>query len=223
MTNNQRLILNKKKINDYDVTHPKEKMFQIDNVLYSYKRLLSIVEFHGGKKNLSKLYKFFSNDVHEIYDNRYNYYDTKGNYIDGGRFDEDYKGGVDSYKLIDIMSGLGRTFDVVDIDDFGYPWLAFPNVFNLVSDGGVLFLTMPTRAQLTRSKVTYETLKHHNVLGDNEKLAYIKYFQRKARDRNKFIQIKSIIKLSKHMWRFAIIVNSSIRPSEFPILSEKEI
>jgi len=120
--------------------HPDEKIMQIKDVLGEICGWgdLSILELFAGQGNLTKIYAEYG----EVIANEY-----KGEVFD--KLTENVKdcalvhcNKVDSYLDFHQLIALKQTFDVVDLDPYGFPNRFFPDVFLLI-EKGVMFVTMP--------------------------------------------------------------------------------
>ena len=109
----------RQKNNNDDAHHPKQKKEQIKKFL-SHKKNLKILELFAGQKNLSPLYEEFG---------------------DLDKYDKKLKTG-DSFKVFHELISKNKTYDVVDIDPYGFPSRFFPDVFLLIKDG-LMFMTFP--------------------------------------------------------------------------------
>lgn len=106
--------------NHKEVHHPKEKINQINNVLFNCENL-NILELFAGQGNCTESYKKYGNVI--TYDKKY--LKTGDSFIEYHRLIADKK-----------------KFDVIDLDPYGFPNRFFPDIFLLI-DKGFLFLTMP--------------------------------------------------------------------------------
>ena len=98
--------------------HSAEKVRQLKDFTQYLKG--SILEVFAGKGNLTDYYKEFGKVTAM----------TKDEF--GSSFDAIYK-----------LRGERKTFDVIDIDSYGYPDLFFPVVFELMNDECFLVFTFP--------------------------------------------------------------------------------
>lgn len=113
------IIRRKQRSNDEEVHHPKEKTDQIKKVLDGRSNL-SILELFSGRGNLTKVYE---------------------KYGEVEKYDK-ILGTGDSYLLFHKLIYEKRTFDVIDIDPYGFPNRFYPDIFLLIKDG-VMFITTP--------------------------------------------------------------------------------
>ena len=114
----QRRIRARQAMDSAAVTHPSEKTQQLYRVLdYCPK---SVLEVFAGSGQLTQVYEDLGSQV-TAWDKRL--------------------GTGDSY--LNLLQRAGsETYDVVDIDPYGFPSRAFPHVFLYLTDG-YLFLTFP--------------------------------------------------------------------------------
>ena len=112
----------KQALHDDDVHHPAEKIHQIREFLPKREQPYEILElFAGGEDgNLSKVYREFG--TVERYDKKL--------------------GTGDSFLQIHRLIWERKTFDVVDLDPYGFPSRMFPHVFQLMDDS-FFFMTFP--------------------------------------------------------------------------------
>ena len=99
--------------------HPKEKILQLER-FNNYLNNADILEVFGGQGNLTKYYKKFG-EVTAM---------TKKEF--GSSFDAIYQ-----------MRADRRSWDVIDVDSYGYPDLFFPIVFDLMKEEALLIFTFP--------------------------------------------------------------------------------
>jgi hypothetical protein len=113
------IVRAKQSINSDEVHHPKLKQAQIQRLLTgnNYK----ILELFAGQGNLTKVYSEFGT-------------------VDC--FDKKSLNTGDSYRVFHRLISESKTYDVVDIDPYGFPNRFFPDVFLLI-ESGYLFVTMP--------------------------------------------------------------------------------
>jgi hypothetical protein len=114
-----KLIRNKQKVNCDSYHHPSEKIAQLEK----FKHFISkgeILEVFAGKGNLTEWYKIQGNVTPM----------TKEEF--GNSFDAIYK-----------LRGSRKTYNVIDIDSYGYPDRFFPVVFELMKDKCLLIITFP--------------------------------------------------------------------------------
>lgn len=100
--------------------HPKEKREQIENVLEG-KSELNILELFAGQGNTTKIL---------------------GQYGEVQAYDRKYLKTGDSYLVFHRLISEKKTYDVIDLDPYGFPTRFFPDVFLLIEDG-YMFITMP--------------------------------------------------------------------------------
>jgi len=105
--------------NDDSVHHPDEKIMQLDRVLDGEGK--KILELFSGQGNLTNKY----NEYGEV-----DCYDRK--YLKTG----------DSFVVFHRLIGEKKTYDVIDLDPYGFPNRFFPDIFLLIKDG-LLVITMP--------------------------------------------------------------------------------
>ena len=132
----------RKRQSDYcdSAHHPNEKINQIRSVLSEICGWgdLSILEFFAGRGNLTKVYSEYG----EVMANEYKQ-KTFENLIENTKHCAHVKcNRVDSFLDFHQLIALKQTFDVVDLDPYGFPNRMFPDVFLLIKNG-VLFVTMP--------------------------------------------------------------------------------
>jgi hypothetical protein len=100
--------------------HPTEKREQIEQTLKG-NTSLRILELFAGQGNTTKVLEQFG--TVEAYDRKY------------------LKTG-DSYLVFHKLISEKKTYDVIDIDPYGFPTRFLPDVFLLIEDG-YMFVTMP--------------------------------------------------------------------------------
>ena len=123
--------------------HPDAK---IDQVRRCIKGLagwcdLSVLELFAGNGNLTRVYAEYG----EVYANEYKgsvYENLKANTSDLYLVACNR---VDSFKDFHSLIALGQTFDVIDLDPYGFPTRFFPDVCLLI-ENGLMFVTMPKPA-----------------------------------------------------------------------------
>lgn len=71
----------------------------------------------------------------------------------------------DSLRYMHRLLGEGAKFDLVDLDPYGFPTRFFPDVFQLVDDGGLL-VTMPKPGCNHGNHITWQMLRCY--FGDHE-------------------------------------------------------
>jgi len=111
----------KKQKDEYvdEIHHPDEKIRQVRKCLKG--KNLEILELFAGEDgNLTKIYKEYGN----VYP-----YDKK---LNTG----------DSFLVYHDLIFNKKTYDVVDLDPYGFPNRFFPDIYLLIDDG-YLFVTMP--------------------------------------------------------------------------------
>ena len=113
------MIRSKQSGNDASVHHPDEKLAQLDRVLQGKGK--KILELFSGRGNLTKLYE--QHGEVECYDRKY------------------LKTG-DSYIVFHRLIGEKKTYDIIDLDPYGFPNRFFPDIFLLIKYG-LLIVTMP--------------------------------------------------------------------------------
>tara|TARA_R110000868_G_scaffold152302_3_gene376951 strand:- start:1696 stop:2307 length:612 start_codon:yes stop_codon:yes gene_type:complete len=113
------VVRNKQKSNADEVHHPKEKTEQINRFLSGHHHL-SILELFAGCGNLSNVFTQYG--TLEAYDRK-------------------LKTG-DSFLIFHNLIANKKTYDVVDIDPYGFPNRFFPDIF-LLLENGLVFMTMP--------------------------------------------------------------------------------
>jgi len=134
--------LTRKKQNEYsdNLHHPNQKINQIKKVLNEVCGWgdLSILELFAGQGNLTKVYAEYG----EVMANEY-----KGKVFN--KLIENVKecslvqcNKVNSFLDFHQLIALKQTFDVVDLDPYGFPNRLFPDIFLLI-ENGFLFVTMP--------------------------------------------------------------------------------
>jgi hypothetical protein len=117
------VVRNKQSLNSPEVHHPKDKISQIMKVLplrdaqYPYR----ILELFSGRQNLTPTYL------------KYGKVDC---------FDKKYMKTGDSFREFHRLIADKKTYNVIDIDPYGFPCRLFPDLFLLLDDG-YLFVTMP--------------------------------------------------------------------------------
>lgn len=115
------IVRSRQKNNHDDAHHPKEKKEQIKKYLKHKKNLnFKILELFSGCQNLSPLYE---------------------EYGDLDKYDKRLKTG-DSFKVFHDLISKNKTYDVIDLDPYGFPSRFFPDIFLLIKDG-LIFLTFP--------------------------------------------------------------------------------
>lgn len=115
----------KQNSNDPDVHHPKEKILQVGRVMEQFKNEhkgpITTLELFAGQGNLTREYQ--EHGSVEAYDIKY------------------LKTG-DSFLQFHRLIFARRTYQVVDLDPYGFPTRLFPDIFLLIKDG-LLFVTFP--------------------------------------------------------------------------------
>lgn len=110
----------KQSSNSDETHHPHLKKAQILRVL-PQQGSKKTLELFAGRGNLTSLYEQFG---------------------DVDAYDRKYLGTGDSFIVFHRLIHERKTYDVIDIDPYGFPNRFFPDVFLLMSDG-YMFLTMP--------------------------------------------------------------------------------
>ena len=105
--------------NAKSVHHPDEKLSQLDRVLEGENK--NILELFAGQGNLTRKYLEFGE-------------------VDA--FDKKYLKTGDSFVQFHRLIGEKKTYDIIDLDPYGFPNRFFPDIFLLISDG-LLVMTMP--------------------------------------------------------------------------------
>ena len=100
--------------------HPLEKTKQIERVLSGLSNL-HILELFAGQGNLTKLYK-----QHGVVD----------------AFDQKHLQTGDSFVQFHRLIGEQKTYDVIDLDPYGFPSRFMPDIFLLIEHGNI-FITFP--------------------------------------------------------------------------------
>lgn len=113
------VVREKQKLNIDEVHHPSEKKEQITKVLNG-KKDLKILELFCGEGNLTNTYQNFGNVT---------------------CYDKKLKTG-DSFREYHRLIADKKTFDVVDLDPYGFPNRFFPDIYLLINNG-YLFVTCP--------------------------------------------------------------------------------
>jgi len=113
------VIRNKQSLNSVDVHHPRDKADQIIKVLPA--KEYNTLELFAGQGNLTPIYQAYGN-------------------VDS--FDKKYLKTGDSFREFHRLIADGRTYDIIDVDPYGFPCRMFPDLF-LLLDSGYLFVTMP--------------------------------------------------------------------------------
>lgn len=114
-------IVRKKQAENLDeVHHPNEKINQIYKVLSGQKNC-KILELFCGRENLTEHYK---------------------NFGDVDLYDKKYKNTGDSFIEFHRLIADKKTYNVIDLDAYGFPNRFFPDIYMLIDDG-YLFVTMP--------------------------------------------------------------------------------
>lgn len=114
----------KQKENAPDVHHPDEKVAQIERVFkdeFPNSGDIKILELFAGRGNLTRVYE-------------------EHGYVLA--YDKTHLKSGDSYIEYHRLISEKKTFNVVDLDPYGFPNRFFPDVFLLINDG-LLFVTMP--------------------------------------------------------------------------------
>tara|TARA_R110000772_G_scaffold88986_10_gene184685 strand:+ start:667 stop:1362 length:696 start_codon:yes stop_codon:yes gene_type:complete len=120
--------------------HPNEKINQIRKVLSEICGWgdLSILELFAGQGNCTRIYSEYG----EVMANEYKakvYEQLKENVKDCEMV---HCNRVNSFLDFHQLIALKLTFDVIDLDPYGFPNRMFPDIFLLIDDG-VMFVTMP--------------------------------------------------------------------------------
>tara|TARA_B100000029_G_C17489179_1_gene928456 strand:+ start:63 stop:719 length:657 start_codon:yes stop_codon:yes gene_type:complete len=113
------IVRNKQALNSPEVHHPEDKVKQIIKVLP--KEELNTLELFAGQQNLTPTYKLYG---------------------DVECFDKKYMKTGDSFREFHRLIADRKTYDIIDIDPYGFPCRMFPDLFLLI-DSGYLFVTMP--------------------------------------------------------------------------------
>ena len=113
------IVRKKQEQNCSGVHHPEEKINQI--YLHLIGENLKILELFAGRGNLTEHYKNFG----EVF-----CYDKK--YLKTG----------DSFLVAHKLIAEKKTYNVIDLDPYGFPNRFFPHIFQLINNG-YMFITMP--------------------------------------------------------------------------------
>jgi len=114
------IVREKQNKNDQSVHHPLQKINQIKRILQG-KTELNILELFSGRGNCTTEYKKYG--IVTCYDKKH--LKTGDSFLEYHRLIADKK-----------------TFDVIDIDPYGFPNRFFPDIFLLLKHG-FIFITMP--------------------------------------------------------------------------------
>lgn len=134
-------VVRKKQSNYCDTLHhPNEKINQIKRVLSEICNWgdLSILELFAGQGNLTKVYAEYG----EVIANEYKIKTFKSLQDNVKDCFLVHCNRVDSYIDYHQLIALKQTFDVVDLDPYGFPNRMFPDIFLLI-EKGIIFITMP--------------------------------------------------------------------------------
>jgi len=120
--------------------HPEEKKQQVKRVLSEHSGWgdLSILELFAGHGNLTKLYCDYGEVL--AYEKKGAVFDKLVSNTQDCMLLRCEK--VDSYREYHGLIYLKQSFDVIDIDPYGFPNRFFPDIFLLINHG-ILFVTMP--------------------------------------------------------------------------------
>lgn len=187
------------KANSVKHHHPAEKTNQV--LKYVRNNGLSILETHAGWGNLSKLYRQFGSVVaHEVNKEKAKYLESLGDL-------QVIKGDSEKEVFKHIANNL--SFDVIDIDGYGFPSRFFPHVFKLFKKEGVLFLTFPKMGVAQINKLM---IRHYEVfwgINLSDKAVYTDKVVKKLKDyafmEKKDIEVMDVLDLGKVL-RLAIKV-----------------
>ena len=113
------VVREKQALNSPEVHHPKAKKDQIIKVLPEGE--YNTLELFAGRGNLTSIYEAYGN-------------------VDS--FDKKYLRTGDSFREFHRLIADRRTYDIIDVDPYGFPCRLFPDLF-LLLDSGYLFVTMP--------------------------------------------------------------------------------
>ena len=113
------VVRNKQSLNNPTVHHPQGKIDQIIKVLPA--KRYSTLELFAGQQNLTPTYQLYGNVE---------------------CFDKKYLHTGDSFREFHRLIADGKTYDIVDVDPYGFPCRMFPDLF-LLLESGYLFATMP--------------------------------------------------------------------------------
>lgn len=127
---------------------------------------------------------------------------------------------TDSEKEIIRLLAGGRTYDVIDVDPYGFPSRFFPHVFGLIDDG-LLFLTFPMMGVAQINKVT---IRHYQAFWGielSDKGNYLNLIEQRLKDyafmHKREIEVLDVQRLER-VYRFAIKV---CKKSAFDIVGLK--
>ena len=138
----------KQATNENKYHHPIEKTKQVHKILNKDK-LYSILETNAGWGNLTKVYVEYGNVIaQDIKQDRINY--LKENVKNDNKF---VTIKCDSFKKIHNYIYEGVSWDVIDLDPYGYPSRYFPHILKLIKDG-YLFMTIPKLGVQQINKIT---------------------------------------------------------------------
>ena len=129
------IVRSKQKNNNSECHHPKQKIKQIRNTLTD-KDNLNILELFAGYGNLTEIYEKYG---------QVDCYDKK-------------LGTGDSYLIFHKLISEKKTYDVIDLDPYGFPNRFFPDIFLLIDDG-YMFITMPPPYINILNGITQQHLK----------------------------------------------------------------
>ena len=176
------VIRKKQRENDPSVHHPTEKINQINRILKGLDDL-RILELFCGEGNLTKVYSNYGE-------------------VDG--YDKKVGTG-DSYRIFHKLIYDKASFDVIDLDPYGFPNRFFPDIFLLI-DNGYMFITMPKPFVNVLNGITQQhlTCYYDNPNPDIETICNKIYNYGLCHWRE--IKYLDIIDLGR-LWRLAISVN----------------
>lgn len=163
----------KQAANEHAYHHPKEKTEQIKRVLQAEEPPLFILETHAGYGNLTEVYRRYGMvTCHDVDAKKIDHLRAKTKVVATK---------ADSEKEIHKYIYRGMTFDVVDLDPYGFPSRFFPHVFLLLKDG-FLFFTFPKMGVQQVNKIM---LEHYRVFWDitlNDKDEYAEKIDKRVKD-----------------------------------------
>lgn len=163
----------KQKSNEDKYHHPIEKTEQIEKLLWSND--LRILETNSGWGNLTKVYNSYGKvTTHDIDGEKVKFIASMGmENVDVVK--------CDSFKEIYKYIYKGLSFDVIDLDPYGFPSRYFPYVFQLINDG-ILIITFPKMGVQQINKIMVE---HYRIFWDielDDKNVYVEKIHKKIID-----------------------------------------
>jgi tRNA G26 N,N-dimethylase Trm1 len=134
------VVRTKQSSNNPSVHHPDQKINQINRILPKYCGWgdLSTLELFAGQGNLTKEYAKYGEVIANEYKlSTFNILQENCKLLSFAHCNR-----VDSFIDFHNLISLKLSFDVIDLDPYGFPNRFFPDIFLLIQNG-LLFVTMP--------------------------------------------------------------------------------